>query len=428
MEHLYQLFRQHRIVSTDSRNIVAGCLFFALKGENFNGNAFALQALEAGAAYAIVDDPALPAHPQLHRVEDVLSCLQELALYHRRQLNLPVVAITGTNGKTTTKELVARVLAVRYRTGVTKGNLNNHIGVPLTLLTMDTDTQIAVVEMGASHPGEIAVLCRIAEPNYGLVTNVGKAHLEGFGSLEGVKRTKGELYDYLSRSAGTILYNNDNPILCEMVAARQPVRTVEYGVRRNKASLLASNAEHPFLRLQVEDYPGINTQLIGSYNTDNVLAALAVGRQFGITPEEAAGAIAAYVPSNNRSQLSRTDRHTVIMDAYNANPTSMAAAIDNFAQLKEDNKWLILGDMLELGTESDTEHRQLIHLLQEKGLTQSLLVGLEFMKVKDAHLYRTFANVEELNAWLQNNPLPSGAVVLLKGSRGIKLEQALKAL
>ena len=425
MEKLYKLYKEHATISIDSRNIIVGCLFFALKGDKFNGNNFALQALEAGAAYAVVDDASLPKHPRLIQVKDVLDTLQRLAHHHRQQLNIPIVAITGTNGKTTTKELTAQALSVKFKVGLTCGNLNNHIGVPLTLLSMDSSTQVAVVEMGASHLGEIALLCQIAEPDYGLITNVGKAHLEGFGSLEGVKKAKGELYDFLSSRNGVILYNGDNPILAAMVAERRAQRLIQYGATINKAAVLPSDAAHPFLRLSVEGYPEINTQLIGAYNADNVLAALAVAQQFGINAEEAAPAISNYQPSNNRSQLLRKGGYTFIMDAYNANPVSMAAAIENFACLQGTDKWAILGDMLELGTETAVEHQNIIRLLKEKQLQNVYLVGHCFMEANNDTSFQAFHSVDELKVYLQQHPLPSQANILLKGSRGIRLESMI---
>ena len=426
MEKLYKLYKEHAIISTDSRNIVAGCLFFALRGENFNGNHFALQAIADGAAYAIVDDAALPAHPQFIKVIDVLDTLQKLALYHRRKLNIPIIAITGTNGKTTTKELTAQVLSAKFKVGVTQGNLNNHIGVPLTLLSMDNATQIGVVEMGASHLGEIAVLCRIAEPDYGLITNVGKAHLEGFGSLEGVKKTKGELYDFLISHNGVILFNADNPLLTDMVIERQAQRVVRYGITINNAALLPADTIYPFLRLSVQGYPEINTRLIGTCNTDNVLAALAVAEQFGINPEQAAMAISRYQPSNNRSQLLQKDGYTFIMDAYNANPTSMAATIENFSCLQHTHKWAILGDMLELGKETAAEHQNIIRLLKEKQLQNIFLVGRHFMETNNDNDFQTFLSVDDLIVHLQQYPLPQQAIILLKGSRGVQLEKVVQ--
>ena len=426
MEALYTLFLKHATISTDSRNIVAGCLFFALKGEKFNGNNFALQALDAGAAYAIVDDSTLPEHPQLIKVEDVLESLQKLALYHRRQLNIPVVAITGSNGKTTTKELTAQVLAVKYRVGVTCGNLNNHIGVPLTLLSMDNSTQVGVVEMGASGLREIAALCRIAEPNFGIITNIGKAHLEGFGSLAGVKKTKGELYDFLISHNGIILFNADNPLLTAMLAERKAQRLIPYGVSANHAAILPTDAAHPFLRLTVQGYPEINTSLVGAYNAENVLAALSVAQQFGIDAEQAAMAVSRYQPSNNRSQLLQKGGCTFIMDAYNANPTSMTAAIENFSRLQEPLKYAILGDMLELGEETAVEHQNIIRLLKEKQLENVFLVGACFMEANNNSNFQAFLSVGDLIAHLQKHPLPQQATILLKGSRGIQLEKVVE--
>ena len=427
MEKLYKLFQQHPI-STDSRNIVAGCLFFALKGEHFDGNRFAMQTIEGGAAYAVVDDPSLPSHPQLIKTDDVLTTLQGLALYHRRQLNIPIVAITGTNGKTTTKELTALVLSTKYKIGVTKDNMNNRLGVSLTLLSMDKSIQIGVVEIGAGKHGDIAALSRLTEPNFGLITNVGKAHLEGLGSLEGVRRTKGELYDFLVRNGGTILYNSDDPTLTEMVAERKATSLIRYGIKENEVTILPTDMAHPFLRLSVKAYPDIDTHLIGSYNTGNVLAALAIGTQFGISPQAAAAAVSRYEPVNNRSQLVHTAAgHTVIMDAYNANPSSMATAIENFVELRESNKWAVLGDMLELGNETAAEHQDIIRLLREKGLSNIFLVGEHFMQANN-NTFNAFPSVDELKAYLRQHPLPTNAVVLLKGSRGIKLEQALEEL
>ncbi len=425
MEKLYKRYQQHAIISTDSRNIVAGCLFFALKGDNFNGNNFALQALESGAAYAIVDDSSLPEHPQLIKVSDVLESLQNLARHHRRQLNIPIVAITGTNGKTTTKELTAQVLSVKFKVGVTRGNLNNHIGVPLTLLAMDQTTQVGIVEMGASHPGEIATLCRIAEPNYGLITNVGKAHLEGFGSLEGVMRTKGELYDFIAANNGTIFYNADNPLLGSMIAQRQMSHTIQYGIQANNVAIVPPDTAHPFLRLSVQGYPAIDTHLVGTYNVDNVLAALAVAASFQISPDEAAVAISNYQPSNNRSQLLRKGSYTFIMDAYNANPTSMMAAIENFTGIQAMNKWAILGDMLELGKETGIEHRNIIRRLQEKNILHVFLVGTCFMEANNDNAFKSFLSVDDLSIYLQQHPLPAQSLILLKGSRGIRLEKLL---
>jgi UDP-N-acetylmuramoyl-tripeptide--D-alanyl-D-alanine ligase len=428
MEFIYRLFVQHPVICTDSRNITAGSIFFALKGEHFDGNRYALQALDSGAAFAVVDDTALPPHPQLIQVVDTLKTLQDLACMHRQKLGIPVIAITGTNGKTTTKELTAQVLSAKFKVGVTCGNLNNHIGVPLTLLRMTAGTQIGVVEMGANHSGEIAALCRIALPGYGLITNVGKAHLQGFGSLEGVCKAKGELYDYLTATSGAIFYNADNPLLCRMVNERNPKKIYPYGIVKNHAAVCHSGAAHPFLHLAVAGYPDIHTHLIGNYNADNILAALAVGAAFGVSPDEAASAINNYVPSNNRSQLLHTGRHTVIMDAYNANPASMAAAIENFAQLPGAGKYAILGDMLELGAESATEHAAIISLLKEKSFTGVLLVGAQFTQANAGGLFKSFMDVDALRTYLRQHPIASQATLLLKASRGIHLEDIVTEL
>jgi UDP-N-acetylmuramoyl-tripeptide--D-alanyl-D-alanine ligase len=425
---LYTLFVQYPSVCTDSRNVIKNSIFFALKGEHFDGNRFALQALEQGAVYAVVDDPALPPHPQLIHTDDALKALQDLACKHRQTLKIPILAITGTNGKTTTKELAAQVLSTKFKVGVTCGNLNNHIGVPLTLLRMNAGTQIGIVEMGASHPGEIALLCRIALPNYGLVTNVGKAHLQGFGSLEGVCKAKGELYDYLAETHGAIFYNAENPLLCRMVNDCKVEQLIPYNTTESKAAILPSSETQPFLRLTVKGFPEISTHLVGNYNADNVLAALAIGGTFGISPHDAAVAINKYIPSNNRSQLLQTAQHTVIIDAYNANPSSMAAAIDNFAQLPYPNKCAILGDMLELGAGSAAEHAQIISLVKQKSFTSVFLVGEHFIQANTGHAFQSFENVEALKNYLHQHPIVPQTAVLLKASHGIGLETLIPEL
>ncbi|MDR2585313.1 MAG: UDP-N-acetylmuramoyl-tripeptide--D-alanyl-D-alanine ligase [Prevotellaceae bacterium] len=419
MKDLYNIFLEHLSVSTDSRNVTPGDIFFALKGDNFDGKDKAQKAVEAGAAYAVIDRPVAKGE-RFILVPDVLEALQQLASRHREALGLPVVALTGTNGKTTTKELIAAVLSTRYKVCATSGNLNNHIGVPLTLLRMDTATEVAVVEMGANHPGEIAQLAAIAWPDYGLITNVGKAHLEGFGSLEGVMQTKGALYEV----AQTLFVNADNPLLCGMAKERGGQKERHfYGLNHQKASVLPVDSAFPFLRISVPGYPLIETQLVGAYNADNVLAALAVGAVFGVDHKAAAVAISGYVPSNNRSQWKQTGKNTLIIDAYNANPTSMAAALDNFEQLQAENKVVILGDMLELGLDSEREHRILVERLvslQKNGVIgQAFLVG--------TRLGNTFDTVEKLRNYLLEHPL-TGATILIKGSRGKRLEQVLDVL
>ena len=439
MKNLYKIFLEHPSISTDSRKIHSGDLFFALKGDNFDGNAFAEKAIESGAAYAVIDCPVLfdssiygrsaGEKAQFILVPDALKALQQLALHHRQTLNTPVFALTGTNGKTTTKELVAAVLATKYKVCATQGNLNNHIGVPLTLLRMDKTTEAAVVEMGANHPGEIADLAAIVQPDYGLITNVGKAHLEGFGSLEGVMQTKGALYE----AAPILFVNADNPLLCGMAEQRGGAKEKHfYGLQSQKASILPTNEKNPFLRLNVPGYPPIETQLIGTYNADNVLAALAVGAHFGVDPLLAAEAIKNYRPTNNRSQHMQTAKNTLIIDAYNANPTSMAAALGNFEQLIAIHKVLILGDMLELGTDSEQEHRALVGRLidlQKSGcMEQVFLVGPRLGAAALGHSgCNCFTDVGALKDYLLECPL-KGAVVLIKGSRGMRLEQVLDVL
>ena len=445
---IYNKFKQCGVVTTDSRTLRGGEMFFALKGENFDGNEYALKALEAGAAYAVVNkDSSAGAidDPRLIKVEDTLKTLQELARWHRSMTivdgkPLTVIALTGTNGKTTTKELIREVLSVRYRVTATEGNLNNSIGVPLTLLKINSETQLAVVEMGASHPGDIKELVDIALPNYGLITNVGKAHLLGFGSFDGVKATKGELYDYLRRTADRAFINVDNPHLCQMASERNMQHDTErsyslllpYGLDYQGAEVLASDAEHPFLRIRL-DGTVIETNLVGSYNADNVMAAIAVGKQFGVSFEEAVAAISAYVPANKRSQMTKTERNTLIVDAYNANPTSMAAALDNFSNVSAEQKVALLGDMLELGSESLSEHVTAIRSACSRGLSMICFVGKEFQAASaevPADMLvnaRFFATSDELAAFLGENPL-SGAVVLIKGSRGTRMENVIPAL
>lgn len=445
---IYNKFKQCGVVTTDSRTLRGGEMFFALKGENFDGNEYALKALEAGAAYAVVNkDSSAGAidDPRLIKVEDTLKTLQELARWHRSMTivdgkPLTVIALTGTNGKTTTKELIREVLSVKYRVTATEGNLNNSIGVPLTLLKINSETQLAVVEMGASHPGDIKELVDIALPNYGLITNVGKAHLLGFGSFDGVKATKGELYDYLRRTADKAFINVDNPHLCQMASERNMQHDTErsyslllpYGLDYQGAEVLASDAEHPFLRIRL-DGTVIETNLVGSYNADNVMAAIAVGKQFGISFEEAVAAISAYVPANKRSQMTKTERNTLIVDAYNANPTSMAAALDNFSNVSTEQKVALLGDMLELGSESLSEHVTAIRSACSRGLSMICFVGKEFQAASaevPADMLvnaRFFATSDELATFLGENPL-SGAVVLIKGSRGTRMENVILAL
>lgn len=442
---IYKKFKECSGVSTDTRSLKGGEMFFALKGENFDGNEYALKALEAGAAYAVVNkDSAAGASDdqRLIKVADTLKTLQELARWHRSMTivngkPLTVIALTGTNGKTTTKELIREVLSVKYKVTATEGNLNNSIGVPLTLLKINSETELAVVEMGASHPGDIKELVDIALPNYGLVTNVGKAHLLGFGSFEGVKKTKGELYDYLRRTSDKVFINVDNPHLCQMASERNlqsdPERPysllIPYGLGYQKASVLPSSPQQPFLRISVSGNV-VETNLIGAYNADNVMAAIAVGAQFGVSFEEAAAAIAAYVPSNNRSQMVRTERNTLIVDAYNANPTSMEAALKNFSALQAEHKAALLGDMLELGEDSVAEHVRIAAMALESGFDIVCFVGAEFRKalgqLADDRSF-VFDTSAELAAWLSENTLTEFSC-LIKGSRGTRMEKVIEML
>ena len=425
------------VVTTDSRTLKGGELFFALKGENFDGNAYALKALEAGARYAVVSEDSEAARSgrdDVIAVPDTLEALQALARHHRNAVRpegrrLTVIGLTGTNGKTTTKELIRTVLATRYTLTATEGNLNNDIGVPLTLLKINDATQLAVVEMGANHPDDIAHLVRVCEPDLGLITNVGRAHLLGFGSFEGVKRAKGQLYDWIASHGGEVFLNTDDADLCGMVAERPGLSILPYGLTHAGAGVLPSSPDEPFLRIRMGQRV-IKTQLVGAYNAANVMAALAVGARFGVPVADAAAAIAAYVPANNRSQMTRTERNTIIVDAYNANPSSMRAALDNFAAVQAPSKIALLGDMRELGDDSLQEHCAIVRKALSADF-RPVFVGEEFRKalqeLKPDPTPAWFADSAALAAWLKENPV-SGAVVLVKGSRGIKMENTIPEL
>lgn len=420
---LYRIFRECTCVSTDSRNCPQGSLFIALKGENFNGNAFAAKALEQGCTYAVVDEaeyvPAGDTHYIL--VENCLRTLQQLANHHRRQLGTCIIGITGTNGKTTTKELIAAVLSQSHHILYTQGNLNNHIGVPLTLLGLQSRHDLAVIEMGASHPGDIKELVEIAEPDYGIITNVGKAHLKGFGSLEGVIRTKGELYDFLRRRGNaTVFVHHDNPYLMEMTRG---LKQVTYGTEEGLYVNGRITGNSPYLTFEWRagkdgEWHEVQTQLIGEYNFPNALAAVTIGRFFGADAEKTDKALAGYTPQNNRSQLRKTADNTLIIDAYNANPTSMMASIGNFGNMQAENKMLILGDMRELGKESAEEHQKIVDYLEECGFEDVVLVGELFAATR--HTYPDYRDATALIAALQENK-PCGKTILIKGSNGIKL-------
>ncbi len=410
MSDLYKIFRRYPKIATDTRRISEGSIFFALRGASFDGNRFAAEALDRGAAYAVVDDPAVVVNERMILVEEVLTALQELAREHRRTLAIPILAIAGSNGKTTTKELISRVLAARYPLYATQGNLNNHIGVPLTLLSMDEHTQFGVVEMGASSCGEIARLCAIAEPDYGILTNVGRAHLEGFGGIAGVRRGKGELYDYLAATGGTAFVRKEDPILQAMAAARNGLQTITYSETEGAA---------------------IPHHLEGDFNRYNVAAAAAIGRHFGVEEEALRRAISGYEPDNNRSQRTVTAHNTLIVDCYNANPSSMQLSVANvLAEPLGDRRErvLILGDMRELGVWSEEEHRAIVRQASG-GDARLIFVGEEFGKALAAEQREAcwFADCDALCAHLQQTPLRN-ALILVKGSRGIGLERAIPAL
>ena len=454
---IYNRFKECGAVTTDIRTLKGGEMFFALKGENFDGNEYALQALEAGASYAVINYSSVVAAQiadgsiekdkadRLIPVEDTLHTLQELARWHRSMTfvngkPLPVVALTGTNGKTTTKELIREVLSMKYKVTATEGNLNNSIGVPLTLLKINNETEIAVVEMGASHPGDIKELVNIALPNFGLITNVGRAHLLGFGSFEGVMKAKGELYDYLRRTADKVFLNADNPYLCRMAVERElhndserPDQSlvIPYGLEFSKAKVLTSTLEEPFLRIGLPDNVTIRTNLIGSYNADNVMAALAVGEYFGISSEDGIKAIEAYVPSNKRSQMTRTERNTLIIDAYNANPTSMEAALKNFSAIEAQHKIAMLGDMLELGDDSLTEHIRIAGMALDLNADKVCFVGKEFEaaleNIGGHEKAECFPTSTDLAQWLDSQSI-SNTVILIKGSRGTRMENVIETL
>lgn len=424
IDKIYQIYSSVKRVCTDSRRVEKGSIFFALKGDSFDGNKFAHKALENGAVAAVVDDKNLESDDdRIIYVQDTLKALQELASMHRDGLKIPIIAITGTNGKTTTKELLAAVLARKYRVSYTSGNRNNHIGVPLTILSMNATVDLGIVEMGANHQGEIAELCEIAKPDYGIITNIGIAHIEGFKSLEGVKKAKSELYKYIEKTGGYIFQNMDNDILRGLVQNNE--KLISYGRDKNayctgeyvETALSAGVAWSSF-----NNKGFAKSNLIGEYNFENILAAVCVGVFFEIPESAIDNAIASYSPRNNRSQLVDGTRNKIILDLYNANPTSMYAAINNFLRIKDANKCLILGDMLELGDYSYSEHKNLLDFVAEKDFRKVFLVGKIFYQFKDFYEFEFFEDVSELAKNLIKNP-DVGKFFLVKGSRGIKLEK-----
>jgi UDP-N-acetylmuramoyl-tripeptide--D-alanyl-D-alanine ligase len=425
IDELYRIFTKFPQITTDSRNIEPNSIFFALKGDNFNGNKFANDAINKGAAYAIIDEKDYYTSTKTILVEDVLQTLTELAKYHRKKLGIPILAITGTNGKTTTKELVSAVLSQKFNVCFTAGNLNNHIGVPLTLLKMNRETEFGVVEMGANHPGEIDLLCKIAEPDFGIITNIGKAHLEGFGSFQGVINTKSELFNYLQGKKGIFFYNQDNKILDNIAGCYQ--NKVTFGNEKGQFKGELLNSSSPYIDLKVNFKKGVlylNTKLTGKYNFENVMAAACIGNYFEVDPLKIQQALKNYIPQNNRSQLIRKGNLTIIMDAYNANPTSMQASIKSFLSDSKGDQYLILGDMLELGEYSRQEQTFILQLISELKPKDVFLVGSVFNDLAKQFHFKSFRDVSELNEFLVKNPIKNGNL-LIKGSRGIKLEKTI---
>jgi UDP-N-acetylmuramoyl-tripeptide--D-alanyl-D-alanine ligase len=427
IEELYAVFLKHPEISIDSRTAAPGSLFFALKGDTFDGNVFAEKALANGAAYAVIDNRDCSKNDRYIVVDDVLAALQQLARHHRDQFVIPVLGITGSNGKTTTKELAGAVLSRKFRTIWTKGNLNNHIGVPLTLLTINRQTEIAVIEMGANHQGEIARLCEVANPDYGLITNIGKAHLEGFGGIQGVIKAKTELYDHLRKNGGKVFINIDDGLLLKHA---EGIESVTYGTDP-KANVSGEIVDvHPFLSVKLnigKEETAIQSGLIGNYNLANILAASCIGHHFNVEPKFIRKAIENYRPENNRSQFIRTQYNNIVMDAYNANPTSMELAIRHFANYSDDHKVLILGDMLELGAESEAEHRRILVMAQSVNAEMIILVGKIFQNLNKGDSVVVFQTSDEALKAFSQKPL-KGKTILIKGSRGIQLEKLLKVL
>ncbi|ANI88482.1 UDP-N-acetylmuramoylalanyl-D-glutamate--2,6-diaminopimelate ligase [Arachidicoccus ginsenosidimutans] len=423
IQSLYEIFLQYPSVQTDSRKVQKGDLFFALKGENFNGNLFAQQALNDGAAYAIVDEN-VGDDERLILTDNVLQTLQDLAKHHREQFNIPFLAITGSNGKTTTKELVNAVLSSHFKTYTTQGNFNNHIGIPLTILKVKQDAEIAVIEMGANHLKEIEGYCLYAQPTHGIITNIGIAHIEGFGSKENVRKAKGELYDFIRTRNGTVFAFDDYDYLHEM---SKGIREIIWYGTKNGTVVGSATQQNSFLGVNFSQgmptkYSNIQTKLVGTYNLPNVLCAVAVGKYFGVPEEKIKTAIENYEPSNSRSQLINLGTNKIILDAYNANPSSMKAAIENFASLPGENKVLILGGMKELGNESVAEHEKLINLINKFSWKSVTLIGSEFQPFENK--YQWFENSDAARNWFKNWNFDH-STILIKGSRGIALEKLL---
>jgi UDP-N-acetylmuramoyl-tripeptide--D-alanyl-D-alanine ligase len=428
IRELYRIYQKHPAVSTDSRNIPAGSLFFALKGENFDGNAFALEAIEKGASLSVVDDQTIVETDKMIRVEDVLRTLHELALHHRKQLKIPVIAITGTNGKTTTKELVHSVLSQKYTAIATKGNLNNHIGVPVTLLSITPETQIAIIEMGANHVGEIDFLCQIALPTHGIITNIGKAHLEGFGGFEGVIRAKTELYRFLAENQGTAFVNKDNKLLMDHAG---DLKKITYGSDTSAAfngSILTGSKPFADVMLSFRSCEmTVQSKLYGAYNFENILAAACIGCHFRVPTEQIRDGIENYIPSNNRSQVFKTERNTLILDAYNANPDSLRNAIMSFSASSYTSRIVIIGDMLELGKDGDGEHLKILELIALQNFDAVYLVGPDFTRLNTRREWTCFQDSDLARMWFAHHRI-EGKSILIKGSRGIRMEKLVDEL
>jgi UDP-N-acetylmuramoyl-tripeptide--D-alanyl-D-alanine ligase len=425
---IYRLFSRHPHISIDTRRIIKNSLFFALKGENHDANSYAAEALKNGASYAVVDNPEIAISDRYILVKDVLETLQQLALMHRQRFNIPVLAITGSNGKTTTKELVAAVLSKKYNTLFTQGNLNNHIGLPLTLMQLNGNHQIAVIEMGANHIAEIDTLCRIALPTYGLITNIGRAHLEGFGSFEGVVAAKTELYEFIRQQLGKVFVNISDDLLMKHAAN---ISMVTYGLNPKADYSGELTESHPFLTLKCTenctDFE-VRTQLTGSYNATNITAAVCIGRYFGVAVHDVVEAIADYIPANNRSQIVNTEKNHIILDAYNANPSSMVVALDNFSRQPGQPKMCILGDMLELGSYTGEEHKNILELALESKFDRLIFVGEYFCQNKSGYPNCDFfIDTHKAKEWLAQKQF-SGFNILIKGSRKIQLENLVENL
>jgi UDP-N-acetylmuramoyl-tripeptide--D-alanyl-D-alanine ligase len=424
ISELYKIYLQHPHIETDTRKLKPENLFFSLKGNNFNGNQFALQALELGAVYAIIDEDVDVANNKLIKVDNVLETLQQLARFHREQFNIPFIAITGSNGKTTTKELIHAVLSSHYKTYTTKGNLNNHIGVPLTILKIRNDAQMAVIEMGANHQKEIEGYCKIAQPTHGIISNVGKAHLEGFGGIEGVKKGKGELYDFIRLHNGFVFAFDDYDYLHEMSKGIKEI--IWYGTNNGEVTGNVKTSE-PFLEVNIKSGASINTiktNLVGDYNLPNILCAVTIGKYFNVPDEKIKSAIEDYLPSNSRSQLVEIGSNKIILDAYNANPSSMKVAIENFTHIHSADKVLVLGGMMELGDESIAEHENLIKLIEQYNFKSVFIVGGDFKKLHQP--YRYFDTAEEA-AWHIKQQNFKNSYFLIKGSRSMQMENVLTA-